>query len=156
MYKEKLQNIITEKFVNDKITTSKYLRLSKKIEDISEGKALDLLILQEQKWAAFKAGATAMAKKAGSKLYSATGIPTQKALYTFMKDPEQAKEAISILKAQLANAKGNPSKMKAISRRIWAIENPKKALALIGGAQVGAVGATGAAAYGAYKFRNKK
>ena len=38
MYKEKLQKLLTEKYLNDNISTNTYVRLTEKIDSLSEGK----------------------------------------------------------------------------------------------------------------------
>ena len=38
MYKEKLQELITENFLNDEIDTISYINLSESVENLSEGK----------------------------------------------------------------------------------------------------------------------
>lgn len=43
MYKEKLQGVITERYLDGKINTDRYIRLMEKTESITEGKSLDLL-----------------------------------------------------------------------------------------------------------------
>jgi hypothetical protein len=44
MYKERIQNIFLELYINNKISSDKFLSLSKKLTKVSEGTALDLLI----------------------------------------------------------------------------------------------------------------
>ena len=43
MYKEKLQGLITERFLNNKIDAEKYVRLNEKIDVLSDSKAKELL-----------------------------------------------------------------------------------------------------------------
>ena len=38
MYKEKLQEIITEKFINEKINIKKFIELNEKVDKITEKK----------------------------------------------------------------------------------------------------------------------
>lgn len=137
MYKERLQEIITERYVNDKISTGKYLMLNERIDMLSEGMALDYLnefkIPKLPKWKAIKAGI-------GNKKESL------KATWALSKKGVDKDKAIEMLRAQLANKPKGSKEAAAIKRKILALQHIRKAAAgaaLAGGAGVGYAGYAG-------------
>lgn len=138
MYKERLQEIITERFVNDKISTDKYVKLNDRIDLMTEGMALDYLnefkLPKLPSWKAVKAGA------AGKK-------ESLKATWNLSKNKMTKAEAIKMLQSQLANKPKGSKEAKAIQRKIFALQHIRKAA--YGGAALGAGGVAGGAyAYG--------
>ena len=138
MYKQRLQEIITERYVSDKISTAKYVKLNNRIDLMTEGMALDYLNefkLPKPSWKAIKSGV------AGKK-------ESLKATWALSKKGADKDEALKMLRSQLANKPVGSKEYNAIRRKILALQHIRKAAA---GAAVVGVGAAGYAGYKKYK-----
>lgn len=145
MFKELLQDVIMEKYLDGKITAEKFDSLIEKSELVTEEKAFQILgevkfgiITEDWKQSAMKGLSTV-----GQKVAKYTGVERLVALH--------GKEgALKILKAQLANAPKGSEKAKNISKEI------RKVWLQTGGIAGAQAGAAGLAGYGAYKVATRK
>jgi len=171
MFKDTLEDVITERFLTEKISSDKYIKLMEKIEVMSEGRALD--ILQEISWAGIKggikggyeaakagAGKVAMKTKAGAghATYQAkrlSGVNKLKELNKFIKGSEEHYARLKELHAS------NPKKYTVDDLTAFknSVSKAKKMRAAIiaGQGAAGAGAVTGAAVGGkAIYDKNKK
>ena len=138
MFKEKLQDVITEKYLSDKISTDRFVSLMEKVELVSEKKAQE--VLSEVNGAAIKAAIGSGAAKVAKVAKKVTGVTKQQKLYQIIKSAKADMKLYKPGTTDYARAKNKAIKAAAM-------------LSAIGGAQVGTVAAAG---YGVSKATEKK
>lgn len=130
MYKEKLQEIITEKFMNEKIGIEKFIQLSEKIDKISEKKAEKIVTEQIETLAligivtAISIGNALLIKKLVTDI--ATGKNYCKKINSKIIDQEKKKKSIAICRIQLMRK--TIAELKAARPKCNGTKNPKKCL----------------------------
>lgn len=141
MYKDKLQGVITERYLNGKIATNRYIRLMEKTENITEGKALDLLSeIKMPTWSGIKAGAGALSAKAGR--VTGFGGPARRTISKF----KQARELL----------KNTPKDHPYYAKYLKDFQDARKAAAITLGRQGATLASVGGAGYGGYKVATRK